>query len=105
VQALVLDVAGEQTVGQFRTTVTKAVLKVDAAAQAHRHALALADRRVAFRAVADGMAELYAYLPLDQAAAAKTRLDTLAAATDPTDGRTSDQRRADTLCHPAHHRR
>jgi hypothetical protein len=97
VEAVVLPRAAGQTVGEFRRAAERAVLKVDAAQAEHRHELAMRERRIAFRAAADGMAELYGYLPLTQAVAAKARIDALAAATDPADGRTSDQRRADVL--------
>lgn len=61
-----------------------------------RHAKAMADRRVEYRADQDGMAWLSAYLPADQALAGWNRLNALArAAQGPGEPRTLTQIRAD----------
>jgi Domain of unknown function (DUF222)/HNH endonuclease len=57
----------------------------------------MADRRVAVTARGDGMAELWALLPAEGAAAVLAAVDALASATSADDPRSSDQRRADAL--------
>jgi hypothetical protein len=90
--------AGRQTVGELRAWLRRAVLTADPAAAEARHARAVAERRVVLTPVGDGMAELWALLPADDAACAYAAVDACARATGgPTDSRTADQRRADAL--------
>jgi hypothetical protein len=75
---------------------------VDARAAEERHQAAAEQRRVCHRPVPDGMAEIWALLPADGAAALMTRLDAEAdrlRSADRATGRTrtADQRRADAL--------
>jgi len=97
VETMVLAAADSQTVGEFAKTVRRAALTVDSASAEQRHELARNDRRVAFFPMSEGMSELYWFLPTDQAAAVKVRIDALAARCAPGDERTSDQRRSDAL--------
>jgi hypothetical protein len=90
--------AGRRTVGELRAWLRKAVLAADPAAAEARHAQAVADRRVTLTPVGDGMAELWALLPADEAARAYAAVDACArASAAPADPRTADQRRADAL--------
>jgi Domain of unknown function (DUF222) len=57
----------------------------------------MAERRVAVTAREDGMAELWALLPAEGAAAVIAAVDALAAVTSADDARSGDQRRADAL--------
>jgi hypothetical protein len=95
VEQLALSQAGAQTVGQFGKTVDQFAMMLDDASSQKRHELARKDRRVAVRALADGMAEFTAYAPLEQVAMAKVVVDALAARIHRGDPRTADQRRAD----------
>jgi hypothetical protein len=96
--AQAVDRAGGQTVGQLRAWLRRAVLAGDPAAGQARHEQAVADRRVALGAVGDGMAELWALLPADDAARAYAAVDGCARdSADPGDPRSADQRRADAL--------
>jgi hypothetical protein len=97
VQARVLPRAPQQTVAAFRAAVHRAVLSVDPRTGQHKHEAALAQRRVCMSPQSDGMAELWALLPADGAAALMTTLTALAATAPPGDPRTADQRRADAL--------
>ena len=101
VEAAVLPRAPEQTGTQFRAAVHRAVLRVsDAATEEAAHVHAVTQRRVIFTPVGDGMTELWALLPADNAALLKATLDAMAhhpihrSGGDP---RTADQRRADAL--------
>ena len=78
VERRVLPRAGEQTVSQLRTSLSRAVLAVDPADAEVRHQRAVADRRVCITPQEDGMAELWALLPADGAAAIRGTLDLLA---------------------------
>jgi Domain of unknown function (DUF222) len=90
--------AAEHTVGQLRAWLRRAVLAADPAAAQTRHELAVAERRVTLTPQPDGMAELWALLPADDAARAYTALDTCARdSTTPHDPRSADARRADAL--------
>jgi hypothetical protein len=90
--------AAGRTVGELRAWLRRAVLTADPRAAEARHTKAVADRRVTLTPVADGMAELWALLPVDDAARAFTAVDACArAAASPGDPRTADQRRADAL--------
>jgi Domain of unknown function (DUF222) len=97
VERRVLPRAAAQTVGQLRASLARAVLAVDPADAEQRHQRALADRRVCITPQDDGMAELWALLPADGAAAIRHALDTATRRSGRSDGRTSDHRRADAL--------
>jgi len=93
-----VDRAGGHTVGELRAWLRRAVLAADPAAAEARHAQAVGERRVALTPVGDGMAELWALLPADDAARAYTAIDACArAAASPGDPRTADQHRADAM--------
>jgi hypothetical protein len=103
VEERVLRRAAGQTFTQFARCLRRAVLLVDPRGQDQRHTAAVAERRVTYRPVEDGMGELWALLPAHHALAAHTALDR--AAHQPTtpndegraDERSVDQRRADAL--------
>lgn len=101
VQERVLSRAPEQTAAQFRACIKRAVLCVsNPADEQAAHQSALTQRRVIVTPVENGMAELWALLPADGAAAVKTALDARAHETvhgRGGDERTADQRRADAL--------
>lgn len=102
VEAAVLPKAEKQTPPQLRAAVRRAVLAVDPRAAEERHAIAVHERRVCHRPVENGMAEVWALLPADGAAALMTRLDAEADRLKVVDAdcgarRTADQRRADAL--------
>lgn len=97
VEEQVLRRAGQQTVGQLRSALSRAVLSADPAAADARHERAVAGRRVTLRPARDGMAELWALLPADAAVAVYQRIDALARRTGADDPRTRDARRADAL--------
>src|SRR5580692_1310765 len=84
----VLARAGDQTVGEFRRSVHRAVATLDARRVEQRHQDAVAQRRVVLTPVADGMTELWALLPAVAATSLITALDALAGdptLTDPTE--------------------
>lgn len=97
IEARVLPRAVHQTVGQLRASLSRAVLAADPAAAEARHARAVAGREVTVRPLADGMAELSAFLPADSAVAVYSRLDKLARTAPAGDPRPMDARRADAL--------
>jgi hypothetical protein len=102
VERRVLAKAPGKTVAGFRALIKRAVLAVDPRDAEARHRAAAEQRRVCHRPVEDGMAEIWALLPADAAAALMTRLNAEAdrlRAVDRTTGevRTADQRRADAL--------
>jgi len=101
VETSVLARAAGQTVTQFRASLKRAVLRVASPAEEEKsHTDAVAERRVILTPVEDGMAELWAYLPADDAAAIMAALNALAYQTihgKGGDTRTIDQRRADAL--------
>ena len=97
VERQVLPRAALQTVGQLRNSLARAVLAADPAAAEQRHEQAVAGREVAIRPLRDGMAELWAFLPADAAAAVYARIDRIARAAPAADPRTMDARRADAL--------
>jgi Domain of unknown function (DUF222) len=76
VEARVLARAVSQTVGQLRACLARAVLAADPPGAQVRHERAVAERRVAVSALADGMAELWALLPATAASAIYTAIDT-----------------------------
>jgi hypothetical protein len=102
VEQTVLPKAEQQTPAQLRAAVQRAVLTVDPRDAEQRHEQAAEKRRVCHRPVENGMAEIWALLPADGAAALMTRLDAEAARLKSADAacgatRTADQRRADAL--------
>jgi hypothetical protein len=97
VQDRVLTRASEQTAGQLRAAVARAVIAVDPAGAAQRHRQARRDRRVALNPDQDGMASLWALLPAPDALSAYEWLTRLARAMGADDPRGMDARRADLL--------
>jgi Domain of unknown function (DUF222) len=97
VEERVLARAGEQTLAEFTRSVRRAVATVAAATVESQRAEAMAERRVAVTAREDGMAELWALLPVEGAAAVMAAVDALASVTSADDPRSGDQRRADAL--------
>jgi hypothetical protein len=97
VQERVLARAGEQTLAEFTRSMRRAVASVAAATVEAQRVEAMTDRRVAVTAREDGMAELWALLPVEGAAAVMAAVDALASVTSTTDPRSGDQRRADAL--------
>ncbi len=90
--------AGQQTVGQLRAWLRRAVLAADPAAAEARHDQAKSERRVVLTALPDGMAELWALLPVDDAARAYAAIDACSRDSAPTDDpRCADARRADAM--------
>jgi hypothetical protein len=96
VEQRVLPRAGGQTVGQLRASLTRAVLAADPAAAEARHQRAVAGRQVTITPGRDGMAELWALLPADGAAAVYAAVDRVARQGS-ADDRGMDARRADAL--------
>ncbi len=82
VEERVLDRGAEQTVSQFRASVTRAVLLLDPKGEQERHADAVEQRRVVCTPDLHGMAQLWAYLPADGAATVLTAIDALACRDD-----------------------
>ncbi len=104
VEARVLPKAPEQTLAELRRTLRRVVIAVDPRTAVDRHREAVAERYVRMWPADDGMAELYAKLPAEDAAVVMTALDTLAARTDLPGGHGVDSgvppieaRRADAL--------
>lgn len=97
--AKILPQAPELTTGQLRQKLARLVLKVDPTAAAARRKRAIADRRVERYADHDGTATISALgLPVERAAAAMHRLDTLATGVKQRgDERTLNQLRADLM--------
>ena len=92
----VIGHAAEESIGEFRGRVKRALARLDPKRSEDKHREAIKDRRVSMRADEDGMAGVFAYLRADAAAALMTAVDAHAAAL-PKDDRTSDQKRADVL--------
>ena len=80
VTAEAVERAGRQTVGQLRAWLRREVLDADPDAAQKRHAEAVAGRRVVLTPLSDGMAELWALLPADEAARVYATLDAYARA-------------------------
>ncbi len=97
VEAAVLPGAGEQTPGQLRVALARAVIATDPAAADRRHAAARARRRCELFPLPDGMALLRATLPGPEALTAWAVLDSRARQGGAGRGATMDQRRADAL--------
>lgn len=95
---MVLARAEEQTSAQLCQSLKRVVLKVNPGRAEERHREARADRMVQKLDQPDGMADLVARLPAEQATAIFNHLDHFARhSRHPDDERTLDQRRADAL--------
>jgi Domain of unknown function (DUF222) len=97
VEGRVLPRAGGQTAGQLRANLARATLTLDPAGAQNRHEQAMTCRRVTINPHQDGMAELWALLPAEGAAAVRAALDVAARACPASDTRSMDARRADAL--------
>jgi hypothetical protein len=97
VQARVLPSAPDQSVGTFRRAVHRAVLACAPRSVEQTRAHDVSERRVCLRPSGVGTSELWALLPDEGAAALMAAVTALARRTEPSDRRTSDQRRADAL--------
>jgi hypothetical protein len=98
VEEQVLERAADQTPGQLRAALRRAVFRIDPHGAEDRRRERLRERAVVLHPGADGTAELTATnLDAADATAAYQRLDTYARAMGGHDGRTVDQRRADVL--------
>ncbi len=93
----VLRRAPEQTLGQLRASLRRAVLTLDPHGAADRHRQARTQRRVVVSPDVEGMASLWALLSAPDATAAYQRLCQLARALGADDPRGMDARRADLL--------
>jgi Domain of unknown function DUF222. len=92
----VVEHAQGRNASQVRALVRRAVLQADPEGAERRHERARADRRVTLTPMDDGMAELVAFLPAEQAVAVYRRVDDLARNSRvPGDQRSADERRAD----------
>ncbi|HZZ95731.1 MAG TPA: DUF222 domain-containing protein [Jatrophihabitantaceae bacterium] len=102
VEARVLDRAPDQTVTEFKRSLTRAVHRVDPATAEQKHDRAKAERGISLRPLPDGMAGLWTVHDAVTAQALLTRVVALAGtptAADRAGGdlRSADARRADTL--------
>ncbi len=98
VEAAVLPQAARQNTSELARAARKAIARLDPDGAHARHQNRKADRRVVLYPMDDAMAELRAYLPAADATRVYRKIDQAAhAAATPADGRTMDQRRADTL--------
>ncbi|SOD74481.1 uncharacterized protein DUF222 [Jatrophihabitans sp. GAS493] len=95
IEASVLTRAVDQTPQLFARSVKRAVLRHDQVSAERQHREALAKRTVEHTSRPDGMAEIWALLPAEDAAAVMTTVRALAARTCREDTRSADQRRAD----------
>jgi hypothetical protein len=96
VERRILDRAPEQTLAELKRAVRRAVLAAAPATAAEQRAAAMQERRVCVTRVDHGMAELWAYLPAEGAAAVMAAVNALARVTSADDPRI-DARRADAL--------
>lgn len=96
-EARVVERAGEQTLGQLRQSLRRAEIALDPSTAQARHLRALADRRVGFQAVEDGMVELPVLLGAAEGQLIYTRLTAAATLLPAADPRTMDQKRVDLL--------
>jgi uncharacterized protein DUF222/HNH endonuclease len=96
-EARVIERAGQQTLGQLRQSLRRAAIALDPATAEARHRRALADRRVGFQPVEDGMVELPVLLGAAEGQLIFTRLTAAASLLPAEDPRTMDQKRADLL--------
>ncbi|WP_277051047.1 HNH endonuclease signature motif containing protein [Ruania albidiflava] len=90
-----LEIAPTHTPSQLKKKLAEAVLVADPEAAEERHQVQRAQRHVSCQPVADGMAWFGAYLPVEDAAAAFTCIDSMAAHRKDGDDRGIDARRAD----------
>jgi hypothetical protein len=97
VERRILGRAPEQTLSELKRAVRRAVLAAAPATAAEQHAAAMQERRVCVTPVDHGMAELWAYLPAEGAAAVMSAVNALACVTSADDPRGIDARRADVL--------
>jgi hypothetical protein len=97
IEAQVLPRAPELTAAQLRNSLRRAVLAADPAAAELRHQAQVAARRVELHPQPDGMAELWALLPADQAVAVYAALDRYARGAGRDRRLGVDARRADAL--------
>ena len=93
----VIERAADQTIPQLRQAVKRAALALDPATGEQRHQRALADRKVGFQPVDDGMVQLPVLLGAAQGQSIFTRLTAAAGLLPSHDARTMDQKRADLL--------
>jgi hypothetical protein len=92
-----LELAPYRTAPQMREWLRRRQISADPAAADRRRQLAMEQRRLTIRPVEDGMSELWALLPAVNARAIQQILDQAAREAGASDGRTMDQRRADSL--------
>lgn len=98
VEARILGRAPDQTPGELRAAIRRAVARVDPDAVQRRHEARKAERSVRMWDEPDGMAVLFAHLTAAEATGVYAVLDECArAAGGPTDERPMDARRADAL--------
>ncbi|SOD74241.1 uncharacterized protein DUF222 [Jatrophihabitans sp. GAS493] len=95
VEKSVLPRAADQTPQLFARSVKRAVLKHNRVTAEQQHQDALAKRTVEHTPRPDGMAEIWALLPAEDAAAVMTAVRALGWHKHAEDSRTADQRRAD----------
>src|SRR5690625_1635074 len=100
VEDAVLDDADGRTGPELRRKIKQVVARIAPRDTEEAHARAREDRRVWAQPGLDGMGTLGAELPIEDLAAVMTAIEAAAAAaktTDPDDGRSMDNRRADAL--------
>jgi hypothetical protein len=97
VEERVLRRAESQTAPELRRSLLRAVAAVDSAAVVKRHAKARAERFLALYPMPDGMAEITALLPADDATVVFNAIEALARCSDAADPRGIEARRADAL--------
>ena len=97
VERRILDRASEQTLAELKRAVRRAVIAAAPATAAEQRAAAMQERRVCVTPVDHGMAELWAYLPAEGAAAVMAAVNGLAGVRSADDPRGIDARRADAL--------
>jgi uncharacterized protein DUF222 len=95
VQRRVLERAPEQTVGQLKAALKRAVISVDPEGAAERYRAAHRERRVSISEEQDGMASLWALMSAPDAQASFQWLTRLALGCGRDDPRTMDARRSD----------
>ncbi|WP_277051036.1 DUF222 domain-containing protein [Ruania albidiflava] len=95
VEDLALEIAPTHTPSQLKKKLADAVLVADPEAAEERHRVQRAQRHVSCQPVEDGMAWFGAYLPVEDAAAAFTCIDSMAAHRKDGDERGIEARRAD----------
>jgi len=95
VQQRVLDRASDQTVGQLKAALKRAVIAVDPEGAAERYKAAHRERRVSIGEEQDGMASLWALMSAPDAQASFQWLTRLALGCGKEDPRSMDARRSD----------